>query len=262
VPIAPAAIDAGAIGELPCPAPARVLEPGLTYERWRLDAKPLAGGAVACVDVVAAELARFRVRALLSADDPPHTAIEWRDIFHLAAVLNAGMFHDDNRPVGLIVADGTAHGTDNAKMSGFLAFDPRSPADPPVVVAGRDCPDFDLDALRARYRSVVQSYRLLGCSGEAISWQDPKHYSAAAVGVGRDGRVVFLHARAALTMAELSRGLATHDLAGALFLEGGPEASLVARDVRAVGSYETGFLETDDNRAFWKLPNVLALEPR
>ena len=265
VPVGPVAASPPVRAASECSATPNALERGLTHERWLLDEKPVAGGAP-CVDVIRAEPARYRLRAFLSGDDPPHTATEWRDIFHLATVINAGMFHADNRPVGIIVADGTEHGRDNAKMSGFLAWDPRSAADAPFVVAGRDCPGFDLDALKAKYRSIVQSYRLLGCKGEALAWKDPKHYSAAAIGLARDGRVVMLHARAALTMAELSRGVAGHDLAGALFLEGGPEASLVAHgtggDLAVMGSYETAFLETDDNRAFWKLPNILGLEPR
>ena len=83
-------------------------------------------------------------------------------------------FHADNGPVGLLVADGTAHGHESHKMGGYLAWDPRSPADPPIAIAGRDCPGFDLEGLRARYRSIVQSYRLLGCDGEATPWKDPK----------------------------------------------------------------------------------------
>src|SRR5690606_25696601 len=109
-------------------------------------------------------------------------------------------------------------------------------------------------------------YRLLGCRGEPLPWKDPKQYSAAAIGVDRAGRVVLLHARAAVTMAQLSAALATRDLAGALFLEGGPEASLVAAgpagQIARVGSYETNFVENDANRAFWNLPNVIALLPR
>ena len=58
---------------------------------------------------------------------------------------------------------------------------------------------------------------------------------------------------------ELSKSLATHDLAGALFLEGGPEATLVAGKLSRVGSYETGFVENDDNHVQWALPNVLGI---
>ena len=120
--------------------------------------------------------------------------------------------------------------------------------------------------LRKRYRSIVQSPRLLGCAGEALPWLDKKQYSAAAIGLDRAGRLVFIHARAALTMAELSQTLAGLDLAGALFLEGGPEASLVVRgsegELLRMGSYETNFVENDANQAFWWLPNIIGLEAR
>ena len=36
------------------------------------------------------------------------------------------------------------------------------------MIAGRDCDGFDLATLRARYRSILQSNRLVGCSGEAL----------------------------------------------------------------------------------------------
>ncbi|MBS1119365.1 MAG: hypothetical protein H6Q90_1593 [Deltaproteobacteria bacterium] len=248
----------------PCPVERPSLGPGLTVDRWAI-AGIRAAGASPCLDVVRADLARFRLVAL-SADGKGKPATAWRDDAGLAAVTNAGMFHDGGAPVGLVVSGGNVRGIDNPKFSGFFAWDPVSPGDPPVVVGGRGCPGFDLATLRRRYRSLVQSYRLLDCDGHALAWQDPKHYSAAGIGVDRAGRVVFLHARAAFTMAELATTLASHDLTGAVFLEGGPEASLVARGpegaLSLVGSYETGFVENDDNHEPWALPNVIGLVAR
>ena len=253
-----------------------VAEPTAAVEPCGGNPDPLADGLVAlrvpldggCIDAVRADLTRFKLRVLTAVHDGgSHPAPAWRDAFHLAAVINAGMFHTQGGPVGLIVEDGVAVGADNKAMSGYLAFDPRSPGDPPVALAGRTCARFDLGELRRRYRSLVQSYRLLGCTGDALPWQDAKRYSAAAIGIERSGRVVMLHARTAVTMSVFAKALVAPelDLAGALFLEGGPEASLVAhgeRDLELVGSFETGFVENDDNRAFWWLPNVLALEAR
>ncbi len=230
---------------------------GLTIEQWPIAATP-ATGASATIDVVRADLAHFALHAL-STDGTRRNALAWRDAFHLVAVTNAGMFHESGAPVGLVVSADGERGSDNPKMSGFLAWDPIAPGDPSVAALGRGCDQLDVAALRKRYRSFVQSYRLLDCHGAAIAWKDPKQYSAAAIGVDRAGRVVFLHARAAVTMAELSMALAAHDLAGAIFLEGGPEASLVAGDLALVGSYETGFVENDDNHDFWVLPNVIGL---
>jgi hypothetical protein len=252
---------------LPCPVDKPRLGHGLTVERWKISAVPATGGKP-CIDVVRADPATFALRVLSQAtDDPtPRSALAWRDAFHLSAVINAGMFHASGKPVGMIVADGIVRSESNSKMSGYLAWDPVTDADPPFTIAGRDCDGFDLDALRQRYHSVVQSYRLLGCDGQPIPWKDPKQYSAAAIGLDRSGRIVFMHARAAVTMAELSATLGTHDLAGALFLEGGPEASLVAKgsegELSRVGSYETGFVENDGNVSYWTLPNVIALLPR
>jgi len=242
---------------LACPSPPRPLGNGLTAERWSIAATPAAG--TPCIDVVRGDLAHARLRAFTEGN---RTAPEWRDAEHLLAVINAGMFHQSGAPVGLIVVDGADHGSDNPKFGGFLAWDPVASSDPPAIVTGRDCAGFDLAALRRRYRSLIQSYRMLGCDGEALPWKDPKQYSSAVLGLDRSGRVVMLHARGAVTMAELSTALATHDLAGALFLEGGPEASLVAGGLALLGSYETGFVDNDDNQAFWKLPNVVGLVAR
>lgn len=221
-------------------------------ERWVIDGKPVAGEA--CIDVV-----RSGGALRLFTDPAGRTADAWRSSEQLTSVINAGMFHHGGEPVGLMIDRGRVLGADNEKFGGFLAWDPVDPEDPPVIVAGKPCAGFDLAALRARYRSLIQSYRLLDCEGGPIAWQDPKQYSAAAIGVDRAGRVVMLHARGAVTMAELSRSLARHDLAGALFLEGGPEATLVTPELSLVGSYETGFVEHDDNHVQWALPNVLGI---
>jgi len=67
-------------------------------------------------------------------------------------------------------------------------------------------------------------------------------------------------------MGEVSRALAAVGLAGAIFVEGGPEASLVvrgqARSIERVGSFETSFLEADSNHRFWDLPNVIVAVAR
>lgn len=249
--------------ESPCAADI-TLGPGLHHERHAIADKS-ATGTTACLDVVRADLASYRLRILTATRDgnSSHPAPWWRDTFHLVAVTNAGMFHEGGDPVGLIVEDGATLGSDNKTMQGFLAFDDAGHA----VITGRDCPGFDLAALRTKYRSILQSGRLLGCDGHALPWKDKKQYSSAAIGISRDGtQVVFLHARDAVTMTELATAVAELDLQGALFLEGGPEASLVVRGTKSelarVGSYETGFLENNENQSFWWLPNVIALETR
>jgi hypothetical protein len=170
------------------------------------------------------------------------------------------MFHDGGAPVRLIVADGVARGRDNSKFGGFLAWDPVSPDDPPVAIAGRARASSSRRCARATARSRATVAR---CEGRAIAWQD-RSVLGRRHRVNRTGQLVFLHAQAAVTMAELSTALMMHDLAGVF--PRWPEASLVVRgsagELARVGSYETGFVEHDDNREFWALPNILALSAR
>lgn len=250
----------------PCDGIPRSLGPGLTHERWQVDATP-AIAVTPCVDVVRADLRHHALRLVIaSRDGDARPAPSWLEDLALVAAVNAGMFHEGGTSVGLLIdGDHDDNRRDNQKLGGYLAFGPHDPAAAPVVIAGRDCPGFDLDALRAAYRSVTQSYRLLGCGGEALPWADPKHYSAAAIGLDRDGRVVLLHARAPFLMRDLSRALARPELGltGALFVEGGPEATVAVDGATGrllrVGSYETGFLEDDGNDRPWALPNLIAL---
>jgi len=242
------------------PTSPRMLGPALTAET-----APLLGSAT--LDLVRADPHRYRLRMLTSkVDAASQPAPGWREQFQLIAVTNAGMFHPDGTPVGLLVEDDTDLSADHPTLGGYLAFDPRSPTDAAIVITGRDCPGFDLAALRTRYRSLLQADRLLGCAGEPLPWKDTKRYSAAAFGVDRAGRAVFIHARAAVTMTELARAVSDLDLSGALFLDGGPVASLVVRgdagELSRVGSFETGFAENDENQAFYWIPNVLALQAK
>jgi hypothetical protein len=237
---------------------------GLTAERQPLAATP-ALDLEPCFDVVRADAARYHLVLLTKAHDgTSQPATGWRERYRLTAVTNAGMFHANDNPVGMLVDDGVQLAKDHPKFGGYIAFDPRSPDDAPLTITGRDCASFDLAALQRRYKSILQANRLLGCTGDALPWQDAKQYSASAIGVDRHGNPVLIHARAAVTMTQLARAVAALDLAGALFLEGGPEASLVVRgsegELARVGSYESGFVENDENKTFWWLPNVLALE--
>lgn len=260
---------AGPDGEAPCDGKPRSLGPGLTHERWKVDAVP-AIPVTPCLDVVRADLRHHELRLVMaSRDGDPRPAPRWLEDLSLVAAVNAGMFHEGGTSVGLLVdGDHENNQRDNNKLGGYLAFGPRDPAAAPVVLAGRECPGFDLQALRAAYRSVTQSYRLLGCGGEALAWADPKAYSAAAIGLDRDGRVVMIHARAPFLMRDLSRALARPELGltGALFVEGGPEATVAVDGATGhlllVGSYETGFVEDDGNDRPWDLPNVIALASR
>jgi hypothetical protein len=243
-------------GAPPCPGRAEI-GPGLVAERVQLP------GRDACLTVVRIDLVHHRLRLLTAAaDGGARPAPRWAADFGLVAVTNTSMFGDDLRSIGILRdARSVNRDRDNPKLGGFFAFDPVDPASPPVLMTGRDCPGFDLADLRRRYRGLIQNYRLLDCDGAALPWADKKVYSAAGVGLDRTGRVVFLHSREPVPMTELNRVIGGLDLAGAMYAEGGPEASLHAPPIAEIGSFETGFFDGSNTR-FWDVPNVLGASSR
>ncbi len=248
----------------------QTLQAGLIWQRFDTGVASPAKVGDRCIDLIRIDPARFRFR-LLSAQQhgAPRIASEWALELDQAGVINASMYHPNGASTGLLIDDGQVRqGKDNPQFGAYFAFEPTRGELPYAALAGRGCPGFSRQALRRDYRTVVQNYRLLDCDGGPIRWQDDKAYSAAAVAVDRRGWVVFIHARTPYRMTTFSQQLARSqlDLQAAMYVEGGPEATLYvassAAVVHRIGSYESRFWENDDNQRPWPLPNVIAFAPR
>lgn len=213
--------------------------------------------------------ARFELVLLTAArdgDGETRRLEEWVDDFGLVAAINASMYLPNLRSTGLMIdGDHLNNPAVNPSFSGFLAFGALDSSVAPVEVTGDDCPGFDIKWLRAHYRALVQSYRLLDCEGDAIEWQDRKQYSSAAVGLDDRGWLVFAHSGSPCRTSDFARWLAQEGwgVAAALFVEGGNEASLLVDDgrIRSVvtGGYEGVYRPAARSRA---VPNVLGVRRR
>ncbi len=246
---------------------------GLTVER--IEADPAAAPAGACITLVRIDPARFRLRILAASkhgDGASRPLPEWVRTYGETGGINTSMYLQSGRSTGILrSAELVDRDADNAAMGAYLAFDPVSPEDAPVALFGRGCPGVELADVRARYRGLVQNYRILGCDGEAVPWQDEKRFSAAAVALDEGGHVVFVHSRTPWQMTAFAQRLADPALGlrAAMYVEGGPEASLYVRagaggaaeEIAEVGSFETGFFDASNTR-FWAIPNVLSFAPR
>jgi hypothetical protein len=147
-----------------------------------------------------------------------------------------------------------------------LAFDPAAAADPPVRIIDRECDSFG--ALSRRYRTLVQSIRMVSCAGRNVWARGTPAWSTAAVGLDGQGRVLFLHARAAWPTHDLIDVLRAPPLSvtRALYTEGGPQAQLYvnagAEEVERTGRPESPLLQGAGPLLSWPVPNVLGVERR
>lgn len=205
--------------------------------------------------------ARFAFRLLtgVATGEQPRTARQWARDHNLLAATNAGMFHPDGLPVGFAKAEGSI-------------VQPRVTADRSVFVFSengarlldRGCEGFDA----AAHANALQSIRMVSCERRNVWSQQPRVWSTACLAQDGAGNILFLHLRSPLSVHDFIATVLRQplDIARAMYLEGGPEATLYARasgaEIERFGSYETGFNENDDNNRAWPLPNVLGVVPR
>lgn len=249
---------------------ALAVRPGLVVERHVAPRAPEVRVGDRQITIVRVDLRAYKLRFLTEArHGARRPAPQWARDHHLAGVTNAGMFLPSGRSVGHMVQDGDVVSSRRvSRYQGFVGFDERAGDASALSVGGPGCGPPTLDAFAARFRNVLQAYLLVDCEGNAVPWRNQKRFSAAAFGRDREGRAVFVHVRTPYRMDVFNEMLASpaFGIRGLIYLEGGPEASLYVsaegQRVSEIGSYETGFYESDANHTFWDLPNVVAFEAR
>jgi len=217
------------------------------------------------LQVVRVDPAQATLRAVMASarDRRPRTAAAWCEAEHLLAAINLGMYREDHLTNVGYARDGAHVNQPHlTQYQSALVFGPRRPGLPRAAL-------LDLDAPQARerladYDTVVQNLRLIRAPGKSVWSAQPRRWSEAAVASDGAGRILFVFLRAPRTMSDFNRLLLSLPLGvvAAMHVEGGPEASLSVRGPRHVdanGSYETGFVENDGERAQWPIPNVLGV---
>jgi hypothetical protein len=240
-------------------APWQVLEPGL--EVVELDG-PAVEGAEGRITVVRVDPARFDLKLLASSapgEGDRRSARAWAYRAGASAVINAAMYQEDYRTsVSLMRTVDHVNQRRLSKDKAVLVFDPVVSGVPPVKIVDRDCER--LDDAAVRYGTLIQSIRMISCEGKNVWAPSERRFSAAAIGVDRGGRVLFIHARTPWPIHDLVDALlaAPLELAQAMYVEGGPEAQLFARgsgkELERIGTFEGA----DTNARAWPVPNVVA----
>jgi hypothetical protein len=205
--------------------------------------------------------------ATSAGDGKTRTARRWGEQQGLVAAINASMYQQDHRTsVSLMRTRDHVNNSHLSRDKTVLAFDRRDETVPQVSVIDRDCDDFEATA--EHYGTLVQSIRMLSCDGRNVWSQQDRRWSHAAIGVDTAGRPLLIHARSPWSthdFIEILRALPI-ELDRLQYAEGGPEAQLWVKsgdfELEEVGSFETGFFESDANAGAWPVPNVVGVRAR
>jgi len=182
------------------------------------------------------------------------TTKEWALKYQMLAAVNAGMFQENGlTSVGFMKNFGHVNNPRLSKANTILAFNPVGENLPEIQLIDRECQDFN--DLRQKYQSFVQSIRMISCSQQNV-WS----------GMDFQGNILFLFSRTPLSVHDFIDILLSLPLSlkSAMYLEGGPQASLYLSTSRmTVERYGVwGGLEKNSLQFPLPVPNVIGISKK
>jgi len=209
----------------------------------------------------------FRLICASENNNNRMTAKEWSKAKNLVAAINAGMFQTDGiSNVGYMKNFSHLNNSRANSYNAVLAFNPIVSGIPEIQIIDRKCQDFE--QLRSKYQTLVQNIRMISCKGENVWVRQDRSWSMAVMGIDKEGQVLFIFSREPYPVHDFIDILFSLPISinNAMYLEGGPEASLYlsasGTEIEKVGGFETGFNEDAENNHAWPIPNVIGIVKR
>jgi len=193
------------------------------------------------------------------------TTKEWALKYQMLAAVNAGMFQQNGlTSVGFMKNFGHVNNPRLSKANTILAFNPVGENLPEIQLIDRECQDFN--DLRQKYQSFVQSIRMISCSQQNVWGRQDSKWSTLAVGMDFQGNILFLFSRTPLSVHDFIDILLSLPLSlkSAMYLEGGPQASLYLSTSRmTLERYGVwGGLEKNSLQFPLPVPNVIGISKK
>jgi uncharacterized protein YigE (DUF2233 family) len=243
------------------------IDQGLELADFNSPVKSVAGDSRITILRIDPQQYDFCLISAKELHEKPKTARNWVRSKKLIAAINAGMYRTDhltntafmqnydfvNNPV--MTADNTV-----------FACNPIDSTVPRAQIIDRECQDWE--KLKQRYHTFSQGIRMVDCQ-QRNKWQkQEKIWSMVVIAKDIKGNMLFIISRSPYSVHEFIEILKDLPIGlyNAMYLEGGPEASFYLDHkgvkVEKFGSYETGFMENDDNDDFWEIPNMIGIKKR
>ncbi len=187
----------------------------------------------------------------------PITPSEWLEKTGGIAVINAGMFAEENyQHVGEVVVRGNKMPSISMKnYQGIFAFEPRTAGLPKAAVFDLNCTPFTY--IKQNYRSYIQNMRFTSClKGEQLWHRWKKTHSMSILGEDSSGRILFIFTPSDIAPKDFRSVLAKVGvkLRNSVYLEGGKEAGLAIK----YGDFE--FVGVSRGTPY-PIPNVITVHP-
>jgi len=210
---------------------------------------------------------RFKLRLLNASaveNGRPLSAKEWSRQEGLVAVINASMYQADYKSsVSLMRTKAHVNNPRISKDMAILAFDRKQTDVPQVKIIDRQCEDFE--TWNKKYGTVIQSIRMISCTGKNVWTQQPQKWSTAAIGIDARERVLFIHVGSPYSTHDVIDilKLLPLNITRAMYTEGGPQAQLYINigdhEYDFVGNYEIELQGNMKKLISRPVPNVVGI---
>jgi Phosphodiester glycosidase len=195
------------------------------------------------------------------------TPKQWCRQYGLVAAINPSMYQADYKTsVSLMRTKGHINNPRLSKDMTILAFDRQSSDIPRAKIIDRQCENFQI--WKKKYGTLVQSIRMISCTGKNVWKPQPHRWSTSAIGIDGQDNILFIHVRSLFSTHDLINILKKLpiDISRAMYTEGGPQAQLYINsghnELEFAGAYETGSNNADEGTIAWPLPNVVGISKR
>jgi len=248
----------------------KMLDEGLYLGKFASTLKPRISNFPITILKIHPEFYSFKLLCASEHDGNMRTAKQWCKEFGLLAAINASMYQDTDPLKSTGYMKNYNHINNpyiNAAFGAFMAFNPIDSSLPGPRFVDRRLQE-DWKAQIEKYHTVVQNYRMIS-KGKKKGWpQQKKLYSTAGVGMDKDNNVLFIHSPSPYSTHDFINILLSLpiDIDSAMYLEGGPEATLYISQkdlhTKSEGRYGALFGENFGDLSTLTLPNVIGIVKR
>ena len=247
------------------------LTKGMEYREINAPKKSFMGDSKLAILRMDPSQFQFDLFTATQHDSIPKSVQKWSDSFHLMVAFNAGMY-DLNQPlISRAYLKNGKHLNNGQLLEDFnlmMALGPKPKRQRSnIEVLDLTCANWEQE--KNNFKGFAQGLRMIDCNASPMYWKK-KIQSCSMLVAAEDqkGWFYLIFTRSPYThnqmidfMKQMPGGL--HD---AIYLEGGPETSLLinvnGHHIKKVGSWVSTTWESDANKHFWPLPNIVGVRKK
>jgi hypothetical protein len=247
------------------------LTKGMEYREISAPVKSFIGDSKLSILRMDPALFRFDLFAASQYDSVPKDLHAWADTFGLLVAFNSGMYSLEKPLQSRAYLKSGQHVNNGQLLEDFklmLALGPKPQTNRSnIEVLDLTCSNWAQE--QKNFSAFAQGLRMIDCNASPMNWQ--KNIQSCSMLVAAEDengwfyliftRSPYTHNQMISFLKQMPGGL--HD---AIYLEGGPETSLLidvnGHCIKKVGSWVSDTWESDANKHFWPLPNIIGVSKK